>query len=390
MPPADGCRCGSSRRRAPCAAAGPGNWARMPSSAPAGTWSTCAPTPVATARVRSAAGARRADWLERWQQRLLPTTHFHVIFTLPEALHPLWRWNRRRMADAFFRAASDALLHLLEQPRHLGARPGILMGLHTWGGALPLHPHLHCLVTAGGVDADGRWRSSRPNFLLWAPILRDVFRATLVAALEQLLPARATCGSRPISTTSRCGRCSTTSRSGRGTCASSRRTRTAAGWWCTWPATCAAGRSRTTACSASRDGRVAFSAKQPRPAGRAKWRRTSLAVDEFLDRLFEHVRRGGCTWCAATACTRPGARGPRVLSLPDRAALAPAAARTRRTAADAERCPRCGAPLTPSSWPRPDRGPGPMKSPQAPVRRRVACSTSAFEPSTRLCHTRHP
>src|SRR3972149_3565220 len=66
-------------------------------------------------------------------------------------------------------------------------RPGVLMGLHTWGGALPLHPHLHCLVTGGGLTADGRWRASRLDFLLWAPILRTVGRAKLLAAIEHLL-----------------------------------------------------------------------------------------------------------------------------------------------------------------------------------------------------------
>lgn len=133
-------------------------------------------------------GWRRADqWLERWQARLLPTTHFHVILTFASELHVLWRWNRKRFAELFFHAARAALFELLAQERHLGARPGVLMGLHTWGSALPLHPHLHCLVTAGGIGADDRWVASRPNFLLWGPILRDVFRAKLLAALAELL-----------------------------------------------------------------------------------------------------------------------------------------------------------------------------------------------------------
>jgi hypothetical protein len=133
-------------------------------------------------------GWRQAEqWLARWQARLLPVTHFHVIVTVPQQLHLLWQWNRRRFADRFFQATRSALFDLLAQERHLGARPGVLMGLHTWGSALPIHLHLHCLVTAGGVGPDGQWVASRPNFLLWGPILRDVFRAKLLAALKGLL-----------------------------------------------------------------------------------------------------------------------------------------------------------------------------------------------------------
>ncbi len=133
-------------------------------------------------------GWRKAEqWLHDWQTRLLPVTHFHVIFTLPRELHALWRWNRKVCADVFFQAARDALFQLLEQERHLGARPAVLMGLHTWGSALPIHPHLHCLVTAGGLDAQGRWVASRPDFLIWGPLLRDVFRGKLLAALRGLL-----------------------------------------------------------------------------------------------------------------------------------------------------------------------------------------------------------
>jgi hypothetical protein len=131
-------------------------------------------------------GWRQAEnWLARWQARLLPTTHFQVIFTVPSELHLWWRWNRKLFADAFFHAVRDTLFELLAQERHLGARPGLIMALHTWGSALPLHLHGHVLLTAGGVDAQGVWVSTRPNFLIWGPILRDRFRDTLLAALRK-------------------------------------------------------------------------------------------------------------------------------------------------------------------------------------------------------------
>ncbi|HXQ24086.1 MAG TPA: transposase [Candidatus Acidoferrales bacterium] len=130
---------------------------------------------------------RAERWLRDWQTRLLPTTHFHVIFTVASELHGLWQWNRKGFADVLFDAARDALCELLGQDRHLGAWPGLLLALHTWGSPLPVHLHLHGLVTAGGVGPDGRWVRSRPHFLIWGPILRDVFRQKVLAGLGRLL-----------------------------------------------------------------------------------------------------------------------------------------------------------------------------------------------------------
>ena len=139
-------------------------------------------------RVCPQCGWRKAQqWLERWQARLLPVTHFHGIFTVASELHLLWRWNRKRFADVLFQAARDALFTLLGQDRHLGACPGLALALHTWGSALPIHLHLHGLLTAGGLDARGKWVATRPNFLIWGPLLRDAFRDTLLAGLRRLL-----------------------------------------------------------------------------------------------------------------------------------------------------------------------------------------------------------
>jgi hypothetical protein len=130
---------------------------------------------------------QREQWVARWQAKLLPTTHFQVIFTVASELHLLWRWNRKLFADVFFQAVRDTLFKLLGQARHLGAHPGFVTALHTWGSALPIHLHGHVLLTAGGVDAQGKWVTTRPDFLIWGPILRDVFRDTLLAALRGLL-----------------------------------------------------------------------------------------------------------------------------------------------------------------------------------------------------------
>jgi len=234
-------------------------------------------------------GARKAArWLEQWQSRVLPTTHFHVIFTLPDQLRHLWRWNRRLCADAFFAAASESLFQLLEQPRHLGARPGVLMGLHTWGSALPLHPHLHCLVTAGGVRPDGGWQASRPNFLLWAPILRTVFAAKLIGKLEELLregrlhlPADLDglgAGALLHDAKQLCWHVRIEPPYAHG-----------AGLVVYLARYLRGGPIKNHRLLGFDGTAVRFSCKQPRSAGRAKWRPMALPAAEFLTRLFEHI-----------------------------------------------------------------------------------------------------
>ena len=94
-------------------------------------------------------------WLVPQQTRLLACDHYHVIFTLPHALNPLWLANVPRMTTLLFQTVRDTLGTLLAAPKYLGAQPGILMALPTWSQTLVLHPHVHCLVT-GGADP-GEW-----------------------------------------------------------------------------------------------------------------------------------------------------------------------------------------------------------------------------------------
>ena len=126
-------------------------------------------------------------WLDAKQQQILPCDHFHVIFTLPAELRPLWPWNFKILADALFQAVRDTLFLLLEDPRHLGARPGMIAALHTWGRSLVLHPHLHCLVTGGGLTAEGTWKSVRNGFLLPLAVVRVIFRGKLLSLVEGLI-----------------------------------------------------------------------------------------------------------------------------------------------------------------------------------------------------------
>ena len=132
----------------------------------------------------------RAQWLDAWSKRLLPCPHHHIVFTLPHELLPLWRYNKRAFAGILFRAASQALRVLLNDPQFLGAKPGVLAALHTWGQNLSGHVHLHVLVTAGGVTAEGQWAHAKRNCLLPRKVLmvmfRGKFRALLLEKLSEL------------------------------------------------------------------------------------------------------------------------------------------------------------------------------------------------------------
>ena len=127
------------------------------------------------------ADAARSRWIDAELDRLLPCPHFHVVFTLPHALLALWEFNRERFISLLMRCARESLLELMGSPRHLGAIPGLLLSLHTWGRTLSHHPHVHCLVSAGGIDAAGVWRASRPGWLLPVRPLQALFRGKLLA-----------------------------------------------------------------------------------------------------------------------------------------------------------------------------------------------------------------
>ena len=133
------------------------------------------------------AAAPRQQWLAKQLPKLLPCPHFHVIFSLPHVFLPLWEFNRMAMAQMLFDAARCSLLALCADARHLGAMPGLLMALHTWGRNLSQHPHLHCLISAGGLDSTDTWHDTRSKFLLPVEPLRQAFRGRLLSALQHAL-----------------------------------------------------------------------------------------------------------------------------------------------------------------------------------------------------------
>jgi len=127
---------------------------------------------------------RQATWIEQRLARLLPTPYFHVVFTLPAALRPLAHRNRRRVFTLLFQAAAQTLLTLGRDPARLGAHLGITAVLHTWTRELQFHPHVHCIVTGGGLAVDGGpWVAARRRYLFPVQVLSRLFRGKFLAAL---------------------------------------------------------------------------------------------------------------------------------------------------------------------------------------------------------------
>lgn len=131
-------------------------------------------------------GMPRRAWLAQWGERMLNVPARHIVFTVPQDLVPVWAHNKKRFADALFHAAKESLLHLLVDPKYLGAVPGLLGVLHTWSQTLAAHPHCHFIVTSGGLDSEGRWRIPVKDCLLPRHVLMHVFRSKFLSRLKQL------------------------------------------------------------------------------------------------------------------------------------------------------------------------------------------------------------
>src|SRR5262244_354723 len=131
------------------------------------------------------AGARDR-WIAARQRELLPTRYLHVVFTLPSRLAPLALQNKKVLYHLLFRSSAETLLEVARDPRHLGAEIGFFSVLHTWSQKLTAHPHVHCVVPAGGLSLDPtRWIRSRDNYFLPKKVLAEIFRGKFVNALKE-------------------------------------------------------------------------------------------------------------------------------------------------------------------------------------------------------------
>ena len=130
-------------------------------------------------------GLKKAQWLEERLAHLLPIPYWHVTFTIPDALNPVALRNKQVVFDIFFAAASETLQEIAQDPKHLGAEVGFTAVLHTWGQNLLFHPHIHCVVTGGGLDTNAtHWVATSPKFFLPVRVLGSRFRRKFLDALE--------------------------------------------------------------------------------------------------------------------------------------------------------------------------------------------------------------
>jgi hypothetical protein len=128
----------------------------------------------------------RDRWIEARSRELLPTPYVHVVFTLPHELAPLALQNKRVIYDLLFHASAETLLQVARDPKCLGADIGFFSVLHTWSQKLDHHPHVHCVVPAGGLAPDrSRWVSSQPSFFLPIAVLKKVFRGKFTEVLQK-------------------------------------------------------------------------------------------------------------------------------------------------------------------------------------------------------------
>jgi hypothetical protein len=130
----------------------------------------------------------KEQWLENRMQELLPVGYYHVVFTIPHQLNPLCLQNKKVMYDILFKAASRTILELAKDTEHLGADCGLITVLHTWGQNMKEHPHLHCIMPAGGLSFDkSHWvhTNKKNGFFVYYQVLSELFRGKFLSLLMQ-------------------------------------------------------------------------------------------------------------------------------------------------------------------------------------------------------------
>jgi hypothetical protein len=131
----------------------------------------------------------KLEWMDKRMRELLPVGYYHLVFTIPHELNPLCLKNKKVMYDILFNAASQTILELSKDTRHLGADTGLITVLHTWGQNMMEHPHLHCIMPAGGLSFDkGHWVYARKkgDFFIYHKVLSSKFRGKFLDLLKQV------------------------------------------------------------------------------------------------------------------------------------------------------------------------------------------------------------
>lgn len=133
---------------------------------------------------------KKQEWIEARSRELLPVKYYHVVFTLPHELNSLVMGYRKLLYKLLFDASSQTLLAFAKDTKYMGAIPGIISVLHTWGQQLSFHPHIHCIVSGGGIGTDNTWTVAKRNehrFLFPVKAMSIVYRARFLQALQQMI-----------------------------------------------------------------------------------------------------------------------------------------------------------------------------------------------------------
>src|SRR5487761_1994794 len=133
---------------------------------------------------------KKQEWIEARMQELLPVKYYHVVFTLPHELNSLIMGHRKLLYKLLFDASAATLLTFAKDEKYLGATPGIMSVLHTWGQQLSFHPHIHCIVSGGGVTGDNSWKNAVNNdrrFLFPVKAMSLVYRGKFLQVLQQMI-----------------------------------------------------------------------------------------------------------------------------------------------------------------------------------------------------------
>lgn len=133
---------------------------------------------------------KKQQWIDARMQELLPVKYYHIVFTLPHQLNSLVLGHRKLLFKLLLDASAQTLLCFAKDPKYLGATPGIISVLHTWGQQLSFHPHIHCIVSGGGINSDNSWKEPTRNegyFLFPVKAMSIVYRAKFLQALQSMI-----------------------------------------------------------------------------------------------------------------------------------------------------------------------------------------------------------
>ena len=128
---------------------------------------------------------KKEVWVEKHKDEILNITYYHIVMTVPAELHPVFYHNQKKMYNLLFKASSDTVMELCEDDKYLGAKIGITAMLHTWSQKNNYHPHIHMIVTGGGLDKFGVWKNCKESYFLPVKVLSRKFRGKLLSMIKK-------------------------------------------------------------------------------------------------------------------------------------------------------------------------------------------------------------